>query len=61
VSTDEQHADIEERLRRDMLTTLKRNGLNVADDVWVNILVEELTRDAMHQVELLLTKVEWDE
>lgn len=60
VSTEEHQADIEERLRRDIATTLKRHGLNRHTND-IGGLVDDLVSDAMHQVDPLLIAVEWVE
>lgn len=45
---------VRERLRNDIRTTLKRNGLDVADDIWVEILVTELAEDGMFYIEKVI-------
>jgi len=60
VSTSEQQSDIEERLRRDMTSTLRQHGLP-APGIEVGELVEDLVRDAMHHIDPLLIEVNFDE
>lgn len=45
---------IRTRLKSDMRTTLRRNGMDVADDTWLNIIIDELADDAMFYVEKVI-------
>lgn len=60
MSTEEHQADIEERLRRDITTTLRRHGLNYHTND-IGGLIDDLVSDAMHQVDPLLIEVEFHE
>ena len=48
--TEERLNDLRTRMRNDMRATLRRNGMDVAEEAWLNILVDELADDGMHQV-----------
>lgn len=43
------------RMKADMRTTLHRNGMNVADETWLNIIVDELADDGMFYVEKVIS------
>jgi len=60
VSTEEHQADIENRLRNDILVTLKRHGLNYHTND-IGGLLDDLVSDAMHQIDPLLIEVEFHE
>lgn len=61
MSTEDHAFTIEERLFNDISKTLRSYGVNHRSHFQFDMLVEALTRDAMHQVELLLVRAEWDD
>jgi len=61
MSTDDHAQTIEDQMRADMMKTLHRNGLDVAEQTWLDIIVDELVADGMHHVTALLTDVRWEE
>ena len=61
MNTDEHALDIESNMFSDMSKTLRRFGVNSRTHFQFDELVEALTGDAMHQVEKLLVRAEWDD
>jgi len=61
MNTEEHALDIESHLISDMTKTLRANGISpgVIGPEGFTLLVDELARDAMHQVEKLLVEAEW--
>lgn len=58
MSTEEQAQDIRDRMRSDMVKSLREQGIT-AHTVNVEALLDALVEDGMFQVEALLTKVEF--